>query len=88
MELLSQLLSIEFTAYVGIAVVLYAIRQATGIDNKYIPLVAIVLGVTFASFESGFFDSDVILRGLQYALYGVGSVAGIKYLLEKGETKQ
>lgn len=82
---MEQLLSIEFTAYVGLAVLLYAIRQATGLSNKYIPIVAIVLGVTFSTFESGSFSSDVLLEGLKYALYGVGSVAAIKYAIEKGE---
>lgn len=81
------LLSMEFTAYVGLAVILYAIRQATGINNKHIPLIAILLGVAFSFFESGFFNSTVLLQGLQYALYGVGSVAGIKYLLEKSGDK-
>lgn len=81
------LLSIEFTAYVGIAVVLYAIRQATGISNKYIPAVAIVLGVAFSVFEGGSFNSPILLQGLQYALYGIGSVAAIKYAIEKGEGK-
>lgn len=81
------LLSIEFTAYVGLAVLLYAIRQATGLSNKYIPLVAIVLGVVFSSFESGSFNSVILLQGLKYALYGIGSVAAIKYALEKGESK-
>lgn len=82
------LLSIEYTAYVGLAIILYAVRQATGLSNKYIPAVAIVLGVAFSILESGSFSFEVMMTGLQYALLGVGSVAGIKYALErKGENK-
>lgn len=82
--------SIEFTAYVALAVLLYAIRQATGVSNKFIPAIAVVLGVAFSSFENNAFSFDVLVQGLQYALYGVGSVAAIKYALEKveGEDKQ
>jgi hypothetical protein len=81
------ILSIEFTAYVALAVLLYAIRQATNLSNRYIPIVAVILGVAFAAFESNAFSFDVLVNGLQYALYGVGSVATIKYVLEKGEDK-
>ncbi|KAA0565487.1 hypothetical protein F0342_07000 [Bacillus sp. CH30_1T] len=81
-------MSIEFTAYVGLALVLYAIRQATGLSNKYIPSAAIFLGVAFSIMESGSFSFEVMMTGLQYALLGIGSVAGIKYALErKGEDK-
>jgi hypothetical protein len=82
-----QLLSIEFSAYVALAVVLYAIRQATGVKNKFIPLIAVVLGVAFSTFESGSFSFPVLIEGLKYALYGIGSVAAIKYAIEKGESK-
>lgn len=80
---MEQLLGMEFTAYLALAVLLYAIRQATKISNRYIPLVAVILGVAFSVFEKGAFSFDVLVIGLQYALYGVGSVAGIKYILEK-----
>jgi hypothetical protein len=79
------LLSIEFTAYVALAVLLYAIREATNIPNRYIPIVAVVLGVAFSILESGAFSFDVLVNGLKYALYGVGSVATVKYVLEKAE---
>jgi hypothetical protein len=79
------ILSIEFTAYVALAVLLYAIRQATGISNKYIPITAVVLGVAFSIFESGAFSFPVLVTGLKYALYGIGSVALIEYTLEKVE---
>jgi hypothetical protein len=78
------ILSIQFTAYVALAVLLYAIREATNIPNRYIPIVAVVLGVAFSILESGAFSFDVLVNGLKYALYGVGSVAAIKYALEKG----
>jgi hypothetical protein len=81
------LLSIEFTAYVALAVLLYAIREATNIPNRYIPIVAVVLGVAFAVFESNAFSFDVLIAGLRYALYGIGSIAGVEYALEKGGDK-
>ncbi|KZM54895.1 hypothetical protein A3Q35_13125 [Aeribacillus pallidus] len=79
------ILSIEFTAYVALAVLLYAIRQATNLSNRYIPIVAVVLGVTFSIFEASAFSFEVLVNGLKYALYGIGSVAAIKYALEKVE---
>ncbi|NUK29514.1 hypothetical protein HT574_05220 [Parageobacillus sp. VR-IP] len=79
------ILSIEFTAYVALAVLLYAIRGATNIPNRYIPIVAVVLGVAFSIFEKNAFSFDVLVNGLKYALYGVGSVATAKYALEKAE---
>lgn len=81
--MMEQILSIEFTAYVALAVLLYAIRQAANIPNRYIPLVAVILGVAFSTFESRAFSFDVLIAGLKYALYGIGSVAAIKYALEK-----
>ncbi|MGG6437366.1 hypothetical protein ABET52_06220 [Saccharococcus caldoxylosilyticus] len=83
--MMEAILSIEFTAYVALAVLLYAIREATNIPNRYIPIVAVVLGVAFSVFESRAFSFDVLLVGLKYALYGVGSVAMVKYALEKAE---
>jgi hypothetical protein len=82
---MESLLSIEFTAYVALAVLLYAIRQATNLSNRFIPITAVLLGVAFSIFESGAFSFDVLIKGLRYALYGIGSVAAIKYALERGE---
>jgi hypothetical protein len=73
----------EFAPYVGLAVILYAIRQTNKLPNKYIPTVAIVLGVLYAFWEATAFTPAAFLTGLQYALLGVGTVAGIKYYLEK-----
>lgn len=83
--MMETILSIEFTAYVALAVLLYAIREATNIPNRYIPIVAVVLGVAFSVFESRAFSFDVLVVGMKYALYGIGSVATIKYALEKAE---
>ena len=83
--MMEAILSIEFTAYVALAVLLYAIREATKIPNRYIPIVAVVLGVAFSIFENSAFSFDVLVSGLKYALYGIGSVAAIKYALEKVE---
>ncbi|MGG3845332.1 hypothetical protein [Aeribacillus composti] len=81
------ILSIEFTAYVALAVLLYAIRQATNLSNRYIPIVAVVLGIAFSIFEASTFSFEVLVNGLKYALYGIGSVAAIKYALEKTTEK-
>lgn len=83
--MMETILSIEFTAYVALAVLLYAIREATNIPNRYIPIVAVVLGVAFSVFESRAFSFDVLVVGMKYALYGIGSVAAIKYAIEKVE---
>jgi hypothetical protein len=83
--MMEAILSIEFTAYVALAVLLYAIREATNIPNRFIPIVAVILGVAFAAFESNAFSFEMLVQGLQYALYGVGSVATVKYVLEKAE---
>jgi hypothetical protein len=79
------ILSINFTSYVALAVVLYAIRKASNISNRYIPIVAVVLGVAFSALESSAFSFDVLINGLKYALYGMGSVASVEYALEKVE---
>jgi len=80
---MEELLNIDFTAYLAIAVLLYAIREATQVSNRYIPVIAIVLGVGFAAFEQAGFNYGVLIAGIQYALLGIGSVAAIKYQLEK-----
>jgi hypothetical protein len=83
--MMEAILSIEFTAYVALAVLLYAIREAAKIPNRYIPIVAVMLGVAFSILENSAFSFDVLVSGLKYALYGIGSVAAIKYALEKVE---
>jgi hypothetical protein len=79
---MEQLFSIDFGAYLALAFVLYAIREATRISNRYIPLVAILLGILYAWFEAGAMTAEVLLTGIKYALYGVGTVATLKYTLE------
>jgi hypothetical protein len=85
--MMESIFSIEFSAYVAFTLLLYAIREASGLSNRYIPIVAVILGVAFSVLESGAFSFDVLVGGLKYALYGIGSVAGIKYALEKGDEK-
>jgi hypothetical protein len=75
--------SIQFTVYVAFAFLLYAIRQASNLSNRYIPIVAVVLGVAFSALESSAFSFNVLINGLRYALYGLGSIAAIEYSLEK-----
>ncbi|MBM7644108.1 hypothetical protein JOD45_000299 [Scopulibacillus daqui] len=82
---MADLLSIHFGAYIALAFVLYAIHEATGIHNRYIPIAAVILGFLFAWFEAGEVTPHVLLKGIQYGLYGVGSVATVKYVLEKAE---
>ncbi|MCA1031653.1 hypothetical protein LCL95_11515 [Bacillus timonensis] len=86
MDIAQTFMSMNFTAYVALAVVLYAIRQATGISNKYIPLTAVVLGVAFSMLQFKAFDFQVMMTGIQYGLYGIGTVASIKYTLTKSGT--
>ncbi|MFZ3589926.1 hypothetical protein ACOI1C_11755 [Bacillus sp. DJP31] len=82
---MTQILSMDFTAYVALAVVLYAIRQATGVHNRFIPITAVILGIAFAIFEKGSFNFEIMIEGIRYALYGIGTVATIKYALAKAE---
>jgi hypothetical protein len=86
MEEIQAILNSGFTAYLGLAFILYALREATGISNKFIPVVAIVLGVSYSMLNVGLFNSDVLLDGLQNALLGVGSVAIIKYAINKTQS--
>jgi hypothetical protein len=87
MEEIQAILNSKFTAYLGLAFILYALREATGISNRYIPVVAIALGIGYAVLSAGTFNSDVLLDGLQNALLGVGSVAVIKYAVNKTQDK-
>jgi hypothetical protein len=75
-------LAADFSPYVGLAVILYAIRQTERVSNKYIPIVAIVLGVLYSFWESGGASPGATLEGLKYALLGIGTVAGVKYSIE------
>ncbi|GAA0502307.1 hypothetical protein GCM10008986_32390 [Salinibacillus aidingensis] len=77
----------EFTGVVALTFLLYAIRRASKISNRNIPLAGIVLGIGFAAFEAKGFSFDIFMKGLQYALYAVGMVAGYKYSREKPSQK-
>lgn len=72
----------DFTPYVALAVILYALRQTKKIPNAYIPIVAIVLGLLYAFWEAGKIDPPTFLIGIKYALYGIGTVASIKYFVQ------
>jgi prepilin signal peptidase PulO-like enzyme (type II secretory pathway) len=80
--------STEFVPYIALAAVLFAIRETKKIDNKWLPLVGIVIGVLYAFWESGNFSSHTFLNGCQYGILGVGSVAAVKYFLEKSNKKR
>jgi hypothetical protein len=75
-----------FTPYVGLAVILYAIRQTNRVSNRYIPIFAVVLGVLYAFWQDGKATPAGLLVGLQYALYGIGTVASIKYFITSNGT--
>ncbi|MGR9050788.1 hypothetical protein ACQ4XT_19295 [Halobacillus faecis] len=75
---------IDFTPYAGLAVLLYAMRQTKRVPNRYIPIIAVVLGVAFSYWQQGISPSSTV-EGLKYALLGIGTVAGVKYFLEKKE---
>ncbi|MBY6037627.1 phage holin family protein [Fictibacillus nanhaiensis] len=72
----------NFTPYVGLAVILYAIRQTERVSNRYIPIVAIVLGVLYSFWDAGAVTPAAFLDGLRYALLGIGTVAGVKYFID------
>ncbi|MGN7485342.1 hypothetical protein ACTHPB_27870 [Priestia megaterium] len=75
---------IGFTAYLGLAFVLYAIRETDVIPLRFMPLIAIVLGVVYSGFvEYQAFNEKSIVAGLRLALLGIGSVATVKYFLDK-----
>jgi hypothetical protein len=77
----------DFSPYVGLAVILYAIRQTDRMSNKYIPIVAVVLGVLYSFWDSGGASPGATLEGLKYALLGIGTVAGVKYSIESKSSK-
>lgn len=75
---------IGFTAYLGLAFVLYAIRETDTIPLRFMPLIAIVLGVAYSGLvEYHAFNEKSIVAGLRLALLGIGSVATVKYFLDK-----
>jgi beta-xylosidase len=77
---LDQFINVEFTSYVALAVLMFAVRQAVNISNRMIPLLSIVLGFLFAWAESKHIDFKTLLDGIQYALYATGSVAAFHYI--------
>jgi Phage holin family Hol44, in holin superfamily V len=84
-QVLELLMNGEFAAYIALAFVLYALREASNLNNKYIPVVGLILGIGFAIFEMKNFEFNTILTGIQYALLAIGTVAGVKYFHKKGD---
>ncbi|MFC0188505.1 phage holin family protein [Fictibacillus aquaticus] len=72
----------EFVPYVALAVILWAIRETKKVSNKWIPILAVVLGIGYAFWEEGNLTPLILLKGAQYGLLAVGSVAAVKYFLE------
>lgn len=87
MAIIESLMSANFASYIVVAMFVYAIRQATKIPNKYIPLLSILIGVSLAALELKGFDYEVLKQGVQNALWAMGTVAGLKYAQEKHEEK-
>jgi hypothetical protein len=79
---MENIFGIEFTAYVALAVILYALREASGIPNRFLPAVAVVIGVAFACLEAKGISFDVVVNGVKYGAYGIATVASVKYALE------
>ncbi len=70
------------------ALIVYAIREATAIPNKFIPILSIVIGLVLATLELKGFDYETIKTGMQNALLAIGTVAGIKYAGEHVNEKK
>ncbi|MGV3487719.1 MAG: hypothetical protein ACO1OC_03935 [Tuberibacillus sp.] len=80
--------SIQFGIYIALAFVLYAIRRALRLPKRYLPLLAIVLGIIFSWIQAGNLDYNALLRGIQYALYGVGMIESIRTTFTKSKEKE
>lgn len=73
---------IGFTMYMGMAFVLYAIRETNVVPTRFLPLVAIALGLLYSCFvEFKAFDERSVVAGIRLGLLGIGSVATVKYFL-------
>lgn len=80
---------VGFTMYLGMAFVLYAIRETNTVPLRFMPIIAILLGVTYSVFvEFGELNQRSIIAGLRLALLGIGSVATVKYFLDKGDKQE
>lgn len=74
---------VGFTAYLGMAFVLYAIRETEILPLKFLPLVSIVIGLLYSCLvEFKKFDEESVVAGIRLALLGIGSVATIRYFLD------
>lgn len=79
---------IGFTMYVGLAFILYALRETGYVPLRFLPIIAIVLGLLYSGFvEYKAFNEAAIVAGLRLALLGIGSVATVKYFLNGEDGK-
>ncbi|MFP5109625.1 holin [Neobacillus sp. C211] len=79
---------IGFTVYMGMAFVLYAIRETEIVPIRFLPLVSIVIGLLYSCLvEFQKFDEESVVAGIRLALLGIGSVATIKYFLDGDRTR-
>jgi len=75
---MGDLLTIHFGVYVALAFVLYAIRRALKISRRYLPILAIGLGLLFSWLEGWEIAYETTLRGIKYALYSIGTIETIR----------
>jgi len=66
---MGDLLTIHFGVYMALAFVLYAIRRALKISRRYLPILAIGLGLLFSWLEGWGITYETTLRGIEYAFY-------------------
>ena len=83
---MDDLFTLTFGIYIALAFVIYAIRRALKLPKRFLPILAIVLGIFFSCFQDEKINFDTTLRGIEYAIYGVGLVETMKSLfLKNGE---
>lgn len=77
---------VGITVYVAMAFVLYAIRETKYVSTRFMPIIAIVLGLLYSVFvEYKAFDERSVVAGVRLALLGIGAVATVKYMLNPKE---
>ncbi len=83
--------NIDMSIYVvpAVAVAVYVvcsiIHNIDKIDNKYIPLIAGILGIAFSAWMNGGFSFDIFLQGLVSGFGATGANQVIKQLFTNGE---
>ncbi|GGE56842.1 hypothetical protein GCM10011391_39680 [Pullulanibacillus camelliae] len=84
---MGDLLTIHFGVYVALAFVLYAIRKALKLPKRYLPILSIGLGLLFSWLEGWEITFETTLRGIEYALYGIGTIETVKAIFIKEDEK-